>query len=345
VVGFLKKDARASAAKPISLALQGGGAHGAFEWGVLDRLLEHGGLEIKAITGASAGAMNAVALAAGMIEGGPEGARAKLEAFWRAVSHSGSRGVFGDFLAGIGTDWLENNPAYRYMESLSGSLSPYDFNPLNLNPLHDVLRDQIDFKAIREQSQIKLFVAATRVRTSEARLFEAHELTAEHVMASACLPNVFQAVEIDGEAYWDGGYLANPPLWPLVTGEARDVLLVLLNPLERKEAPRSARDIADRLNEITFNASVVAELRTVAVVQDLVRRGQLKASGGYQVLRFHMIGADPLSDLKLSSKLNTDWAFLQDLKARGRKAAERWMETDLALVGERSSVDLAKAFL
>jgi NTE family protein len=347
VVGFLKKDAPTAAAKPISLALQGGGAHGAFEWGVLDRLLEYDGLEIKAITGASAGAMNAVALAAGMIAGGREGARAKLESFWRAVSQGGAKGVFGEnFMGGFGTDWLEDSPAYRYMESLSGSVSPYDFNPMNFNPLRDVLRDEIDFKAIREQSKIQLFIAATAVRTSEAKLFEGPELTPEHVMASACLPTLFQAVEIDGEPYWDGGYLANPPLWPLIGGEARDVLLVLLNPLIRKDTPRGARDIADRLNEISFNASVVAELRTVAVAQDLVRRGLLKASGGYQVLRFHMIAADGvLSDLKLSSKANTDWVFLQELKKRGRKAAETWMETDLALVGDRSSVDLAKAFL
>jgi NTE family protein len=350
-VRFLRRSAAVSSAKPISLALQGGGAHGAFQWGVLDRLIEYGGLEVQSITAASAGAMNAVALTAGLLEGGPDGARAKLEAFWRAVSQTGARGVFGENLVtNMATDWFTNNPAYRYMEALTSqvtpSVSPYDFNPLNINPLRDILRDLIDFEAIREQSSIDLIIAATAVRTNEAKLFRGPELTAEHVMASACLPDVFQAVEIDGAPYWDGGYLANPPIWPLVEGRARDVLLCLLNPLETNKTPRSTGEIMDRLNEITFNASVAAELRAVAVVQDLIKRGKLKAGAGYMDLRFHMISADGrLSDLKLPSKFNTDWTFLQDLKARGRAAADEWLKADLALVGEASSVDLGKAFL
>jgi NTE family protein len=348
-VRLLRRPPSASSAKPVSLALQGGGAHGAFQWGVLDRVLESGALEIQSITAASAGAMNAVALAAGMVEGGPEGARARLESFWRAVSQGGARGVFGENLvANLATDWFTNNPAYRYMEALTTqvAVSPYDFNPLNLNPLRDVLRDQIDFKAIREQTSIDLFIAATAVRTNEAKLFHAAELTAEHVMASACLPDVFQAVEIDGEPYWDGGYLANPPIWPLVECRARDVLLCLLNPLKTKKTPKSTSEIMDRLNEISFNASVAAELRAVAVVQDLIKRGHLKAGPGYVDLRFHMISADGrLGDLKLPSKFNTDWTFLQDLKTRGRAAAEEWLKDDLAQVGAASTVDLGKAFL
>ena len=338
-----------SSGKPISLALQGGGAHGAFQWGVLDRLIEHGGLDIQSITAASAGAMNAVALVAGMVEGGPDAARAKLESFWRAVSQGGTRGVFGENLvANLATDWFTNNPAYRYMEALTSqvAVSPYDFNPLNLNPLRDILREQIDFKAIREQSTIDLIISATAVRTNEAKLFKGPELTAEHVMASACLPDVFQAVEIDGAPYWDGGYLANPPIWPLVECRARDVLLCLLNPLETKKTPKTTSEIMDRLNEISFNASVAAELRAVAVVQDLIKRGLLKAGAGYMDLRFHMIAADGrLSDLKLPSKFNTDWSFLQDLKKRGRAAAEDWLKDHLDQVGEQSSVDLGKAFL
>ena len=348
---LLRRASPTTVSKPVSLALQGGGAHGAFQWGVLDRLLEYGSLEIRSITGASAGAMNAVALVAGMIEGGPEGARVKLESFWRGVSQ-GPRGVFGEnLMANLATDWFTNNPAYKYMEALTSqvapvSVSPYDFNPLNFNPLRDVLREQIDFKAIREQSGIDLFIAATAVRTNEAKLFKGPELTAEHVMASACLPDVFQAVEIDGAPYWDGGYLANPPIWPLVECKARDVLLCLLNPLETKKTPRSTSEIMDRLNEITFNSSVAAELRAVAVVQDLIKRGRLKAGAGYMDLRFHMISADGrLSDLKLPSKFNTDWTFLQDLKTRGRAAADEWLKAHLAQVGEASTVDLGKAFL
>ena len=244
---LLRRSRPTSSAQPISLALQGGGAHGAFQWGVLDRLLESGALEIQSITAASAGAMNAVALVSGMVEGGPAGARARLEAFWRAVSQGGARGVFGENLvANLASDWFTNNPAYRYMEALTTqvAVSPYDFNPLNLNPLHDVLRDQIDFKAIREQTTIDLFIAATAVRTNEAKLFHAAELTAEHVMASACLPDVFQAVEIDGEPYWDGGYLANPPIWPLVECRARDVLLTQAIASE-EQAENAAPDLRE----------------------------------------------------------------------------------------------------
>ncbi|MGZ3277480.1 MAG: patatin-like phospholipase family protein [Caulobacteraceae bacterium] len=346
---LLRRPPPTSKAKTVSLALQGGGAHGAFQWGVLDRLLESGELEIHSITAASAGAMNAVALVAGMVEGGQDGARKKLEAFWRAVSQGGSRGVFGENLvANLATDWFTNNPAYKYMEALTSqvTVSPYDFNPLNINPLRDILRDLIDFKAIREQTGIDLFISATAVRTNEAKLFGAAELTAEHVMASACLPDVFQAVEIDGVPYWDGGYLANPPIWPLVECRARDVLLCLLNPLDANRTPKTTSEIMDRLNEITFNASVAAELRAVAVVQDLIKRGHLKAGPGYMALRFHMISADGrLGDLKLPSKFNTDWTFLQDLKKRGRSAAEEWLKEHLDQVGEQSTVDLGKAFL
>ena len=349
---MLKRASTTSTTKPISLALQGGGAHGAFQWGVLDRLLEDGSLDIQSITAASAGAMNAVALVAGLLEGGPEGARAKLERFWRAVSQGGARGVFGENpMASLATDWFTNNPAYRYMEALTAqapsiAVSPYDFNPLNLNPLRDILRDEIDFKAIREHSAIDLFVAATAVRSNEVKLFRAAELTAEHIMASACLPDVFQAVTIDGVDYWDGGYLANPPIWPLVECRARDVMLCLLNPLTTKKTPRTTTEIMDRLNEISFNASIAAELRAVAVVQDLIKRGLLKTGSGYMTLRFHMIGADGrLTDLTLPSKFNTDWNFLQDLKKRGRTAADEWLNDGLAAVGQRSSFDLAKAFL
>jgi NTE family protein len=348
-VKLIRRPSPTSTAKPISLALQGGGAHGAFQWGVLDRLLEFGALEVRSITAASAGAMNAVALVSGLVESGAEGARKKLEAFWRAVSQGGTRGVFGENLvANLATNWFTNNPAYQYMEALTSSVavSPYDFNPLNINPLRDILRDLIDFKAIREQSAVDLFVSATAVLTNEAKVFRAVELTAEHVMASACLPDVFQAVEIDGVPYWDGGYLANPPIWPLVECRARDVLLCLLNPLAARKTPVSTAEIMDRINEISFNASVAAELRAVAVVQDLIKRGHLKAGAGYMDLRFHMISADGrLSDLKLPSKFNTDWTFLQDLKKRGRAAADEWLKAHLDQVGEQSSVDLGKAFL
>lgn len=339
--------------RPISLALQGGGAHGAFEWGVIDRLLDEDGLEIQAITAASAGAMNAVAFTSGMIAGGREGARACLDNFWKQVNRHGGRNVFGDTgiwtsAFGSGVDWLKNTPGWRIAETLALSFSPYEFNPFDLNPLRDILEETIDFAALRERSPVKLYVAATAVRTSKAKIFRETELTPRHVLASACLPQVFQAVEIDGEPYWDGGFLANPPLWPLFYDPTPDdILLVSLNPFVRDETPRTPGEIMDRLNEITFNAALSSELRAIGFVQKLLDEGLLKESarGRYRRMLLHAIKADePLADLSLASKFNTEQSFLTDLKARGRKAADDWLGECLAHVGERSSIDLKSGF-
>ena len=341
--------------KALSLALQGGGAHGAFEWGVLDRLLEEDDLEIRAVTAASAGAMNAVCLAQGLIDDGKAGARKRLDAFWRQVNRQGGRNVFGDtsiwtkaFGGAFGGDWLKNTPGWRMAETFALSMSPYEFNPFNLNPLHDVLEGEIDFKQVREKRPIKLYIAATAVRTSKSVIFREHELTARHIMASACLPQVFQAVEIDGEPYWDGGFLANPPLWPLFYDDTPDdILIVSLNPFVRQETPKTPGEIMDRLNEITFNASLASELRAIGFVQKLLDEGLLKdnARGRYRRMLVHAITADkPLADLSLSTKFDTEWSFLTDLKARGRAAAEAWLADCASAVGVRSSVDLKVGF-
>jgi NTE family protein len=284
---------------------------------------------------------------AGLIEGGPEGARNKLEKFWKAVSQGGGGAFLGGNIVGsFGANWMDSNPAYRYLETLSAKVSPYDFNPLNYNPLQDILRSQIDFQAIREKSPVELFISATAVRTCEAKVFRSQELTPAHVMASACLPAVFHAVEIDGEPYWDGGYLANPPIWPLAECKSRDVLLVLLNPFVSKSTPKTASDIADRIDEIAFNAPLVAELRVIAQVHALITKGVLRTGPGYHILRFHSIDADGrLSDLRLSSKFNVDWSFLNDLKRRGRAAADEWLKKDFASVGINSTIDLGKGLL
>ena len=343
--------------RPISLALQGGGAHGAFEWGVLDRLLEEEDLEIRAVTAASAGAMNAVCLAQGLLDGGADGgraaAKAKLESYWKQVNRNGGRNVFGDTsiwtsaFAG-GADWIKNTPGWRLAETFALSLSPYEFNPFNLNPLHDILEAEINFKALRERSPIKLYVAATQVRASKARVFRDTELTVRHIMASACLPQLFQAVEIDGEPYWDGGFLANPPLWPLFYDDTPDdILVVTLNPFVREETPKTPGEIMDRLNEITFNAALASELRAIAFVQKLLDEGLLKdnARGRYRRMLLHAITADkPLADLSLASKFDTEWSFLTDLKARGRKAADAWLGDCLTKVGVSSSLDLRVGF-
>ncbi len=345
------KTTKPTSAKPISLALQGGGAHGAFEWGVLDRLLEDGRLEIKAVTGASAGAMNAAVLSAGLLKGGSDGARANLEAFWRAVSEAASP-PFGK--SGLWTDvfapgWLRATPGWRMAESWAQSLSPYEFNPFNFNPLRTALAGVVDFAKLREASPIALYVSATAVRAGESRVFRTHELTADHLLASACLPQLFQAVTIDGEPYWDGGYLANPALWPLFYDPTpSDILVVNLNPFVRKETPKTPAQIIDRLNEITFNSPLVAELRAVAFVQKLIGDGLLKeeARGRYRNMLIHAIGADAwLDDLSMESKFDTDWDFLTRLKERGRRAAGAWLEKGLPDVGVRSGSDFREAFL
>jgi len=332
---------------PINLALQGGGAHGAFEWGVIDRLLEDGRVEVKAVTAASAGAMNAVALADGMISGGVDGARLKLDSFWKAVNRVGGRNAFGDIGAWGATfspDWLRQTPGWRFAQSLAASFSPTELNPLGLNPLRDMVSQEIDFDAIRERTPVALYISATNIRSSHSRIFRDRELTCEHIMASACLPHLFPAVVIDGEPYWDGGYLANPALWPLFYDPTpNDILIISLNPFRRGEIPRTAEEIIDRLNEISFNAPLLAELRAVGFVQQLIDEGLLteSAKGRYRKMLIHAVEADRwLDDLNTDSKFNTEWSFLLDLKGRGRKAADAWLETGLANVGVRSSADL-----
>lgn len=339
------------AAKPLTLALQGGGSHGAFEWGLIERLLDEESVQIAAVTGSSAGAMNAVCLASGLATGGRAGAKTTLELFWRGVSDAGRRSVFGDtsiWTAAFSPQWMRGTPAWRWAESWMSSFSPSQFNPFDLNPLHDVLETAVNFKAVRERSPVQLYIAATNVRTGQGKVFRETELTAKHLMASACLPTLFKAVEIDGEAYWDGGYRANPALWPLFyEGTPDDVLLVTLNPFVRDHVPETAGEIVDRLNEITFNATITAELRAVAFVRRLLEEGLLKESarGRYRAMRLHAVSADDrLADLGADSKSNTDWAFLSDLRERGRKAAEDWLTDHLAHVGKTATIDL-KRFL
>jgi NTE family protein len=342
--------APAEGRRPVSLALQGGGAHGAFQWGVLDRLLEDDRLDVRVVTAASAGAMNGAALISGLAAGGPAGARAALDKLWREVNQSGGRNVFGDsaiWSAAFTPGWLKETPLWRAGETMALSMSPYEFNPFNLNPLKRVLDAAIDFGAVRA-SEVKLLVAATAVRQARSRIFRSAEITPEVLMASACLPHLFHAVEIEGEPYWDGGYLANPPLWPLFYDDTPDdVLLVTLNPIERAEAPRGAGEIMDRLNEIVLNAPLMAELRAVAFVQELLESGRLTedARGRYRDMRMHAIDADAwLAGETLSSKFNTEWTYLNRLKARGREAASEWLDACFDAVGTRSSIDLQARF-
>lgn len=334
--------------KVVELALQGGGAHGAFTWGVLDRLLADERISIEGISGTSAGAMNAVVMADGLFRGGREGARESLRSFWQAVSRNARYSPIQrsplDILFGR---WSINaSPAYLFFDALSRVVSPYAFNPFNLNPLRDLLAEQVNFDNVRCCDQVKLFVSATNVRTGKARVFRRHEMSADAIMASACLPLLFQAVEIDGEAYWDGGYMGNPALFPLVDeSDAHDLVIVQINPIHRAEIPRTAHDILDRLNEITFNASLIKEVRAIALIKRLIEEEGLDRAR-YKDMRLHRISADEeLNPLGASSKLNAEWRFLKHLHDIGYETTGRWLEQNFDKLGKESSIDISSVYL
>ncbi|TWI81794.1 NTE family protein [Roseibium hamelinense] len=332
--------------KRINLALQGGGAHGAFTWGVLDWLLEDERFEIDGVTGTSAGAMNAIVLASGHEKGGNAGAREALDTFWREISRQAFFSPIKRSPVDIALgEWsLDYSPSYLAFDLISRFSSPYEFNPLNINPLRDVVDSVVDFDAVHECSGLKIFVAATNVYTGKIRVFSEKDVTLDAVMASACLPHLFQAVEIDGEPYWDGGYMGNPPLYPLFyETNTPDVILVQINPMERRETPRTAREILNRLNEITFNSTLTRELRAVDFVGRLIEEGKLSRQD-YMKVHFHRIDGEELKPLQASSKVNAEWEFLSELKAIGRRAAERWVAENFEAIGEKSTVDLRTEF-
>ncbi len=343
----------------IDLALQGGGSHGAFTWGVLDRLLEEEWLEIAGVSGTSAGAMNAVALAAGLMEGGRVGAQAALRRFWEKVADAApfaalDNGPLGGAF-GLNNPWLQPwiAPWHQFAQALGSQFSPYQLNPLNLNPLRQILEDTIDFRQVRACSRTHLFIAATHVSTGELRVFNQDELTADMVLASACLPLLFQAVEIKGEAYWDGGYAGNPTLLPLISEtDADDLLLVQINPSRRDEVPTQASDILDRANEVTFNASLLKELRTIALIKEALKDAG-RSDSAYRRplfrriddLRLHRLDAEEeLAQFGASSKLQTSRNFLLQLHSIGRRAADEWLLEHAKDIGKRSSYELPEIY-
>ncbi len=330
--------------KIIKLALQGGGSHGAFTWGVLDRLLEDERIGIEGVSGTSAGAMNAVAFADGMARGGAAEARACLEKFWSATSavarSSPIRRSALDIFMG---NWsLDASPGYLVMDQLSRLFSPYDLNPLDFNPLRQVVADCIDFGRVNDAGGVKIFLTATNVRTGKPKIFRQPAITLDSVMASACLPFLYKAVEIDGEAYWDGGYMGNPGLFPLVDEcDPGDVVLIQINPFYRPDIPRTARDIQNRLNEITFNASLLKELRSLAFLWEIIHYENLERER-YRDVRIHSIYDEKtMLALGASSKLNAEWAFLTYLRDQGRKAAEAWLSQHFDDLGVRNTLDLS----
>ena len=338
---------RQAARKPVNLALQGGGAHGAFTWGVLDRLLEDGRLDFDAVSGTSAGAMNAVVMIDGFERGGFDGARERLHQFWMRASRGGGRLEAGheviDQIIGF---WRSSMERFGYFPRLASTASPYRFNPLNINPLRDLLESLVDFDRVRHCTSARLFISATNVRTGKIRVFTGTDVTADAVMASACLPNLFQAVEIDGEAYWDGGYMGNPALFPFFENKrSDDTLLVQINPIRREEVPRTGVEIAERVSEITFNASLLRELRAIDFVNRLLAEQRLDPTR-YRPNRMHRIEAsEALENHGAATKMDTGWGFFQELRDAGRDAAGKFLSAHYADIGVRSSFDLRAEFL
>jgi NTE family protein len=345
VFGKRSSPRRRDGRKPINLALQGGGAHGAFTWGVLDHLLEDGRLRIDGISGASAGAVNAIILADGLARGGPEAARQRLAEFWRAASFDGSlpdaqRAVIDRLMSFIPA---VSSPVQAWVDVWGRFLSPYDLNPLNINPLKDLIDRFVDFEAIRNCQELRLFVSATNVHTGQLRVFSREEISADAVMASAALPHVFRAVDIDGVPYWDGGYTGNPPLFPLLRGRhSPDVLVVQINPLVRHSTPTTSKDILHRINEITFNSSLAAEMRVVEFISQLLDRGELtSASGEYRPIHMHRIVLGESRPLEPGSRLNNDFDFFETLHRAGRRAARRFLNAHFNDIGVRGTIDRA----
>ena len=325
----------------VDFALQGGGAHGAFTWGVLDRLLEEPWLRIDGISGTSAGAMNAAVLVDGHAKDGADGARAALEKFWRRVSNaallSPLRRTPLDILLGRWT--LDHSPIFLAMDLMTRLFSPYDLSPGGTNPLRNILAETVHFDRLA-QASIKLFVTATNVRTGRGRVFRNSEITPNVLLASACLPTLFQAIEIDGEGYWDGGYSGSPTITPLVREcNSQDTILVQINPVERPGLPRSARDILDRLNEVSFNAVLLKELRMIALLRQIAQPDNSE-SAKWAEMRIHRISSNVMIELGYSSKLNAEWEFLCMLRDEGRRAGDAFLRAHHDDLGRRSTFDL-----
>ena len=338
--------------KKINIALQGGGAHGAFAWGVLDKILEDGRLEIDGVSGTSAGSMNAGVLAYGYEKDGRDGARKALESFWKRISDAGKKFSVTEATP---LDYLFtkmgmiNTPSFSAFESLSGMLSPYQFNPSNFNPLKDVLEQSIDFDVLRKHNKIKVRLCATNVNTGKARIFKNEELCIEAFLASGCLPFLFQTVSVGDENLWDGGYIGNPALFPLIYDtDTSDILIVHINPIHRHDIPKTAGAIRDRVNEISFNSSLMREMRMIAFVTQLIDDGWIKDEFKDKMRRMyiHSVRADDvMRGLGIASKLNSDWDFLLHLKELGREKASQWLKENFDKVGRETSIDLKADYL
>lgn len=346
--------AKSSSKKKVNLALQGGGAHGAFAWGVLDKMLEDGRLEIDGLTATSAGAMNAAVYSYGKMTGGYDGAREALDNFWRDISDTGA--IFSPIkitpLDMLFMGYATDSPlSFQMFEAFTHMFSPYQFNPMNINPLKDVLERHVDFDKLTFCACTKMFIGATNVRTNRIKIFDNKEITADAVLASACLPMLFQAVEIDGEAYWDGGYMGNPALYPLFYHtDTDDMMIIHINPIVREELPKEPHQIYNRINEISFNSSLLREIRAIAFIQKLVGEGWIKEGYEHKLTHeefyMHSVRADDImKDYSVASKFNPNWDMLCELRDKGRETMEAWLKQHYNDVGKRSTVDIRKEFL
>lgn len=335
--------------KTINVALQGGGAHGAFTWGVLERLAEEHRIFMTGFSGTSAGAMNGVVFVDGFIKGSRQGAIDAMNAFWKRTSAVGD--LWNPFKQTtmdkmFGTWNLDGQPHYVMFDLITRLMSPYELNPMNINPLREILTDLVDFEALRRREDIRVFVTATNVETNKARVFESNEITVDALLASACLPILFQAVEIDGQHYWDGGYIGNPAIYPLIhSTDCDDLVIIQVNPMYRKGVPRNSREILNRINEISFNSTLMREMRSIATITRMIEKGTV-TDPSYRQLRVHVIEAEvEMSALGASSKLNPDWDFLRHLHDIGKRAADAWLGQHLEDIGVRSTVDIFAKYL
>jgi NTE family protein len=333
--------------KKLALALQGGGSHGAITWGVLDRLLEEEHIDLEGFSGTSAGAMNAAVLAYGLHISGREKAKSLLDQFWRRVAEAAALSPVQpapwDLLFGGGN--MDYSPGFMAAEAASMFVSPYQFNPMGLNPLRDILADIVNFEALRHCNVTQLFVCATNVRRGRAKVFDLPHISVDAVMASACLPEVFKAVTIDGEDYWDGGFMGNPPIYPLLDAGCQDILLVQINPINIDRTPQTSSEIRDRVNELSFNSSLMLEMRRIAFVDKLLSAGVDLGAPFHKVFIHHINPEAEVQGLNLSSKLNANWQFLLRLKAIGREKAEAWLAQHSDQVGVASSCNIRETFL
>lgn len=334
--------------KKISIALQGGGAHGAFSWGVLDRILEDGRFEIEGMTGTSAGGMNAVAVAQGLMTGGPQQAREELKNFWKKISESGKKSFLnnrGSIDKLLGNYTMYHSPGFMFMDALTRFFSPYELNPLKFDPLKQVIQESFDFEKLRKFKDVKLFLCATHVFSGKLKVFNLENLKIESLLATACLPTLHHAVLVDGEYYWDGGFIGNPVLFPLIYEcKSPDIVYIQLNPTNRDKLPSTAREIADRLNEITNNATVSREMRAIKFITQLIDQGLLDEKKVPKQYIHKIVDEHTFEDLGWSSKLNTEWEFLLHLFEKGRACADKWIKTNYDNIGVKSTALIDEEF-